>query len=262
MGYRIGIVGYGRLGRYLYQQLTKRHRSLVDVAFVFSRDPSSLIDVPSALQLSDLKEFAQYEPDLVVEVADPAVTRAYGPTFLATSDYMPLSLSCFAEPDVEAAAIDAARLSGRRLLIPRGSAVGLTALEANQAGWQSIVVTTQKDPSNLDFLNDPRWKSRAIATAETLFEGSTREVCSLYPRNVNSHAAIALAGIGFDRTVSILRAVPGTAESTLSLSAIGDGMELRIERVSPISGVTGDSTLTSVVGSVMSRASAPGIQFC
>lgn len=49
-------------------------------------------------------------------------------------------------------------------------------------------------------------------------------------RNVNSHAAVALGGIGFDRTHSELIAYPDLDVSVIEIEAVGQGMAIKIQR--------------------------------
>lgn len=96
-----------------------------------------------------------------------------------------------------------------------------------------------------------------------LFEGTARDICPLFPRNVNSHAAVALAGIGFDRTRSVLIADPALEVSIIELEARGGGVEISIRRENPMAGVSGVMTLMSSLASI-GRASAvqPGLRVC
>ncbi|MEM2905594.1 MAG: aspartate dehydrogenase domain-containing protein [Candidatus Bathyarchaeia archaeon] len=43
-----------------------------------------------------------------------------------------------------------------------------------------------------------------ITQATTIYDGPTRGAYPLFQRNVNTHATVALGGIGFDRTYSTL----------------------------------------------------------
>jgi aspartate dehydrogenase len=84
----------------------------------------------------------------------------------------------------------------------------------------------------------------------TLYDGPTRGICAEYPRNVNSHATVAVSGLGFDRTQSTLVADPSTDEAIHHIVAEGDGTTLEVSRTSSIEGVTGAYTLDSIWGTV------------
>jgi aspartate dehydrogenase len=83
-----------------------------------------------------------------------------------------------------------------------------------------------------------------------VYEGSTRGLCRRFPRNFNSHAAVAMAGLGLDETTSRLVADPEATTAKHVITATGEGFELEAVRDSEIEGVTGDYTLVSTWGSV------------
>ena len=94
---RIGLIGYGYIGAYVYEQITTRPELGLDIAFVHNRSPGRVAGLPAEHVLEDLAAFAGRGPDLVVEVAHPDITRDHGRAFLETADYMPLSLAAFAD---------------------------------------------------------------------------------------------------------------------------------------------------------------------
>ena len=97
----------------------------------------------------------------------------------------------------------------------------------------------------------------------TLYDGPTRGICPKYPQNVNTHATVALAGIGFDRTQSILVADPALTTFSQEILVRGGGVDLQFKLVAQMKGVTGSATLRSVVSSICSTVPrGAGLQFC
>ena len=82
------------------------------------------------------------------------------------------------------------------------------------------------------------------------YDGPTRGVLPLYPKNVNSHATLALATLGLDRTRSVLIADPDLDVSIIEIDAYGEGNRIHIERRNPIKGVSGKLTILSVMESI------------
>ena len=260
---RIGIVGFGLIGSYVYRQISTRPELGLDVAFVHNRSPERVAHLPSDVVLDDLGDFARRRPDLVVELAHASVTAAHGAAFLRHTDYMPLSLTALADAELELELLDTAEAAGTRLYVPHGAVVGLEAIGEGRDQWDEVTMVMRKSPTSIDFSEHPTLTGKGIEGDTVIYDGPTRGVCPLFPRNVNSHAALALGGIGFDRTRSVLIAVTGSHTSDIEITARGEAADLTIRRVSPMKGVSGMFTLISALGSVV-RAKSPGagLQIC
>lgn len=127
--------------------------------------------------------------------------------------------------------------------------------------WEEVTMEMRKHPANLDF--SVSGINQSIEKETVLYDGSTRDLCPLFPRNVNTHATLALAGIGFDRTHSVLIGDPETSSATLSVTAKGGGVDLRLYRQEEITGVSGASTPWSVYQSIVGVGDEnPGMHFC
>ena len=183
-------------------------------------------------------------------MAHPAVTRQFGEMFLRETDYMPLSMTAFADEALQQRLLETARRSGTCLFIPHGAVVGLENIFEGRDLWEEVTMVMKKNPKNLDFSAAPQFKAAEITKATVLYDGPTRAVCPLFPRNVNSHATVALAGIGFDRTRSVLVADPSLDVSVIEITAQGKGVAMRIERSNPLKGVSGVFTLNSTLAAV------------
>ena len=247
---RVGLIGFGYLGSFVYEQMTTRPELGLDVAFVYNRSSERLQDVRPEYILNDLQNFAEHEVDLVVELAHPDISRQYGSAFLACADYMPLSLTCLADADLKRSLLDTAERSGTRLCIPHGAVIGLDALSEGREMWDEVSITMKKPPRSIDFSDCREYCAEDIKQETVLYDGPTRRVCTLFPRNVNSHAATAMAGIGFEHTRSILVADPALDVSVIELFARGQGVEIDIRRANPMQGVSGVLTLLSSLASI------------
>jgi len=260
---RIGLVGLGYIGRYVYEQISTRPELGLEIAFVHELAAERLAGLPAEVLLSDIRHFASRQPDLVVEMAHPAVTRQFGELFLQQTDYMPLSMTAFADEELQQRLLETARRSGTSLFIPHGAVVGLENIFEGRDLWDEVTMVMKKSPKNLDFSAAPQFKAAEITRATVLYDGPTRAVCPLFPRNVNSHATVALAGIGFDRTRSVLVADPSLEVSVIEITAQGKGAAMRIERSNQLKGVSGVFTLNSTLAAI-TRAKGSGrvMQIC
>lgn len=260
---RIGLIGLGYVGRYVYEQISSRPDLGLDIVFAHDLVTERLANLPAEIVLSDITTFASRRPDLVVEMAHPAVTRQFGELFLRKTDYMPLSMTAFADVGLEERLLETARRSGTRLFVPHGAVVGLENIFEGRDLWEEVTMVMKKNPRNLDFSAAPQFKPAAITKPTVLYDGPTRGVCPLFPRNVNSHATVALAGIGFDRTRSVLIADSSLEVSVIELVARGKDVAMRIERSNPLKGVSGVFTLHSTLAAVCrAKGSGSALQIC
>jgi predicted dinucleotide-utilizing enzyme len=260
---RIGLVGLGYIGRYVYEQISSRPELGLEVAFVHDVAAERLAGVPAEVVLPDVAAFASRRPDLVVEMAHPAVTGRYGELFLGATDYMPLSMTAFADEALQKRLLETARRNSTCLFIPHGAVVGLENIFEGRELWEEVTMVMKKNPRNLDFSSAPQFKPAEITQPTVLYDGPTRGVCPLFPRNVNSHATVALAGIGFERTRSVLVADPSLEVSVIELTARGKGVAMRIERSNPLKGVSGVFTLNSTLAAVCrAKGSGGAMQIC
>lgn len=256
---RIGLVGYGIIGQAVHKMINEDGNNGMEVVFVHDQFKDALDNVDSELALSDLAGFGDYGADLIVEMAHPDVTRAWGQKILEKTDYMFISVTALADQDVEKSIEETTLLHNTRAYVPHGGVVGMDALLENREIWESVEVIMKKPPANVDCAAaglDPD----EIKEETVLYDGPTRGICPIFPRNVNTHAAIAYAGIGFDRTHSKLLVNPSWTEATVAIHAKGPGIDLHVERIEGITGVTGASTPASIYNTVqMIGSTGPGI---
>lgn len=168
--------------------------------------------------------------------------KRMAPAVLQNSDFCAFSCTALADPATEEAVRAASERSGRSLFIPHGAVLGLDGIADGRAVIDSVIITTTKSGESLGL---------DAHTAGMIVDDSTREVCARFPRNVNVHAAIAIAGIGFDRTQSRIIAVPGLKDNIHRIDVRGKGFAWTIDASSQsLGGVTGAYTPLSAVGSV------------
>jgi predicted dinucleotide-utilizing enzyme len=83
-----GIVGFGHLGQYLYENITKDEKlsKKFEIVFIWNRSVNKIPkEIDSSLILEDLTKFSDFKPDIIVEVAHPKITEKYGVEFLKCS---------------------------------------------------------------------------------------------------------------------------------------------------------------------------------
>lgn len=258
--FTIGLIGFGRIGRALYNYIESDPDFELGYVFVRSRKDA----VPTEKQVTDPSALAELTVDLAVEAATHEVLADIGETVLEASDLAVLSGSAFVDETVEERLTASATENGTGVYLPHAALLGIDGLVDARDALGSVSIQATKAPSHLDFnyaegLNlDPD----DIEERTVLYEGAVRGLCELFPRNFNSHAAVALASLGLDDTRSKLVADPGTDTADHVITASGEGFDLEIVRESAIEGVTGDYTIVSIWGSMRRMLDADnGLQF-
>ncbi|MBI1773997.1 MAG: DUF108 domain-containing protein [Proteobacteria bacterium] len=248
---RLGLVGYGYIGRFVYAEILRRPELGIDVDFVFNRSAAHMQDLPATQVLDDLHRAAERSVDLIVEMAHPEVSRRFGEAFLARSDYMMLSTTALADAALERRLISAARAAGTRLFVPHGALVGIDNLVDQREEWVDVTITFRKHPRNIDFTESGRVAPGEIG-AVVLFDGSVRGIASLYPRNVNTMVTCALATVGLDRCRAVLVSDPTLDVAIAEVVAIDrHGARLESRKIQPVVGVSGTEMLRAQLGSIL-----------
>ena len=164
-------------------------------------------------------------PEIVVEVAGHAALACHGPGVLRVGvDLVVLSVGALADPAVEVSLREAAYAGKSRLVIASGAIGALDALAAAAVGGLECVTHTTRKPARA--LLDPDAAARLHEPRE-VFRGSAREGVLRFPESINVAAAVALAGLGLDRTDVCVIADPALERNTHEVFARGAFGELR-----------------------------------
>jgi aspartate dehydrogenase len=229
---KIGIIGFGVIGRYIFERLSGDG---VETVFVYDKqalDDDRIKDV-FIDRVAQLEERCARGVDLVVETATAQAATELAPVILKYSDMAIFSTTALADEDFQEKAQNLCREFGHCVFVPHGAILGLDGIFDGREVLQSVSITTTKRPENL---------ARQDKIKTVLYQGPTREACKLYPRNVNVHAGIALAGMGFDETRSTIIADPASPGNMHDIEIKAQGCQFHIQVLSdPISG--GDGSL-------------------
>lgn len=244
----VGIIGYGRIGSYLHKKI--ENTPGLSVSFIYEIVGEKTAELPVSILVKDLESLEQRKADLVVEAADFRAVEALAPQIVRGSEMLILSASALADEAFTTRLQSICEETGHRFHIPHGALLGMDGFQDGRTTFDEISITTVKSPKNLDFTFQKRWTMEEIKERTVLHDGSTRDACKLFPRNVNAHAVLAISGLGFDRTRSVLIADPDATTASHYIVAKGGGTTTEIKQSSPIKGVTGDFTLASVYGTI------------
>lgn len=246
VSHTIGAIGYGRINRALHEYIEADPD--FELGYVYVRTPTE--DLPESIQVTDPAALAERPVDLVVEGATPEALDALGEQILTVSDLLVLSGSALIDRDLNTRLEAAARANGAEIYLPHAALLGLDGLVDARSELDAVAIEATKAPNHLDFGYTDDATQSDVTERTVLYDGPTRGLCAMFPRNFNSHAAVALAGLGLDETTSTLVADPDADGALHVITASGNGFDLEIRRDSVIEGVTGDYTLVSLWGSV------------
>src|ERR1700730_6205699 len=201
---RVAIAGLGAIGRVVARKLADGIPGLA-LACAAVRDHAKaqawLAAERIACPLLEPEAFPAHA-DLAIECAPASVLeRVCRPMLEAGKQVMVLSAG---GPPPPAPIVELAKARGGQIIVPTGALLGLDAVTAAAEGRiHSVRMITRKPPRGL--LGAPYLDANGISLEglngpKLVFSGTAREAAAGFPANVNVVAALALAGIGPDRT--------------------------------------------------------------
>lgn len=233
---KVGLLGCGKIGRAIMKHVQETGHQISFVQDPFFKEP---VDFP-VITAPDPKVYAGI--DLVVECATATALKESFEAIIAVSDMLIFSVTAFSDAAFQQRAVAAAKASGHHIYFPHGAILGLDGIADAAPIMTSASIETTKSPKSLGL---------DLTERTVVFDGCTRDACGAFPRNVNVHAAVALAGIGFDRTKSKIIADPAVTTNSHIIRIEGEGIHFTIEVSSfTTGGVTGVYTPLSACGSI------------
>ena len=253
---RIAVAGLGTIGRALSRRLADGVDGLT-LAAVAARDEEKArgwldeegIEVP-IVPLSEMPQHA----DMVVECAPAKIIEEICRPMLSAGKQV-MVLSCGAllpRPEL----LELAKANGGRIVVPTGGLLGLDAVAAAAEGpINSVKMTTRKPPNGL--AGAPHLMKNGISVEglnepKLVFSGTARDAAAGFPSNVNVVAALALAGIGPDRTMIDIYADPTKTRNChiIEVDADSASFTLSIENVPSENPKTGRIVALSVLATL------------
>jgi aspartate dehydrogenase len=254
MAMRVAIGGFGAIGKVVGAALDNGIEGL-SLAAVSARDAkraeAAMADFTAPAPVVPLDRLWEVA-DIVIECAPAKHLRTIAEPALARGRTL-VTLSCGALLD-NFDLVELAREHGGRILVPTGALIGLDAVQAAALGGiRSVQMITRKPPGGLDgapYLAEHGIDVSGLNTAKLVFTGSAREAARGFPANVNVAAALALAGIGPDRTTIEIWADPAVSRNIHRIKVEADAarFSMQIENVPSLENPrTGRLTALSVI---------------
>lgn len=223
----LGIAGLGAIGMKVAQTVDRGDLPGLRLSAVSARDldgarrkVSGFSTVPDVVAARELAALADVVVDCApasafLDVAEPAI--ALGRTF------MPLSVGALlGHMDL----VETAKTTGAKIIVPTGALIGLDTVRAMAVGEiYKVTLHTRKPPGGLagaPHLIENNIDVHSFTEAQCVFKGTAREAALGFPANVNVAAALALAGVGPEKTMVEVWADPEIKRNRQSVTIESD----------------------------------------
>lgn len=226
---KVAIAGLGAIGLKLAAALDAGVPGLELVA-VAARDHAKAAanlkafrNPPRVVPIASLAE-----ADIVVEAAPAAVFEEIARAAIGRGRiFIPSSVGALL-PRMQL--VEEAKRTGARIVVPTGALLGLDAVRAAAEGKvASVTIETRKPPRGLagaPYLDQHGIDVASITTARRVFKGNAFDAAAGFPANVNVAAALALAGIGPERTMVEIWADPAVTRNTHTIRVEAEAARL------------------------------------
>lgn len=217
----LGLIGNGAIAQHILQSVESDGHKLGAILMRPERR-SLAAKGPFVYSVAELPA----RLDLIVECAGHEALKAYGSEILKRgTDLITVSLGALADHGLYDSLQQAALEGHASLHLVSGAIGALDCLQAARTGHlEQVTYVGRKPPKG--WLGSPAEDTldlAAMTTGEAVhFEGNAREAATSYPKNANVAAAVALAGLGFEKTKVTLIADADVSENIHEIQASGD----------------------------------------
>ena len=251
---RVAIAGLGAIGKSIAKSLAAGKVPGVVLTAVSAKDHVKAASFVSSLANPvKVLTIAQLEPeaDLVIECAPAALLSEIVTPFLkAKKQVVVLSVGALLfHPEL----IEAAKTQGGVIHVPTGALIGLDAMIAAAEGTiHTVRMVTRKPPNGLagaPHLIENNISIEGLTEAKKVFEGNARDAAKGFPANLNVVVALALAGVGPEKTLLEIWADPGVVRNTHTIVVDSDSAKftMTMENIPSENPKTGRIVAQSVI---------------
>lgn len=219
---RLGLIGAGAIGAHVIELVARDLADRVTIPAVLVRRPRP--PAPGPRLVADPEAFHAEAFDVVLEGAGHQAVRDHVPRLLERGvDVIMTSIGALTDDTLHDRCRQAAENGGATLTL---ASAGIGALDilsgAAMGGLDAVEMVVRKDPSAwYGTAAEGSFDLAGMTEPTVIFEGSAREGAATYPQNVNISAAVALAGIGLDRTHLTIVADPTVDTHVIEVRARG-----------------------------------------
>ncbi len=226
----LAIAGLGAIGMKVATAIDRGEVPGIRLTAVSARDRAraegrvaTLASPPVVVTLPELAGLAE----VIVECAPALVfAEVAGPAIEQGRVLLPLSVGALLD---HMDLVERGRATGARIIVPTGALIGLDTVRAMAEGEITrVVLETRKPPGGLagaPYLVENNIDISNLTAPLRVFQGSARAAARGFPANVNVAAALALAGIGPERTEVEIWADPAVDRNIQSVTITSDSGE-------------------------------------
>lgn len=227
-GTTVAIAGLGAIGFAVAEALDRDPGDLQLVAVCARDHDAARAKLAGFRRPPAVVATCDIDADIVVEAAASSGFAAIAEPAIEHGHTLVVSTvgALLARPDL----VDRAEVTGARIVVATGAILGLDAVRAAAlSGVDRVTLETRKHPSSLvgaPYLLDHGIDVMAITSPTKLFHGNAAAAAIGFPANANVAAALALAGVGADRTEVEIWADPGAIRNTHTIRVESDAARL------------------------------------
>ena len=200
----VGIIGCGAMGSEICRALSgDRFPGELLLLDRHLDRAQHLADISAAATaVASLQQIVEGS-DLVVECASVQAARDIALSVLKKGKgLMILSVGALVDADFRQSIYEAARANKCCVYIPSGAIGGIDALlAASQGAINRVTLTTTKPSKGLETAPYVLENDVNLTRSGLIFEGTADEAIAGFPQNINVSATLALAGVGFEKTI-------------------------------------------------------------
>ncbi len=203
-----GLIGYGGIAQSIISKLKDEDFRPNNIGILVRKSNKHK---ENNSFVNDISQLIKFRPRAIVECASHSALHEYGEEVLNFGiDLIVLSIGALANENLNNRLISAASNNRAKIIIPAGAVGAIDALSASRlAGLKKVLYRSRKPPI--------AWKGTPaeevadldnMKEAQIIFKGTAGQAALRFPKNTNSAAAVALAGLGFKKTEAELIADP------------------------------------------------------
>lgn len=202
---KIGIIGYGTLGKILTEILIYMPEQHYEICGIFARrekEKSIVVHGKKIAVWNNIMDVLESDAEIIVEIAGSSAVSEYGREILEQGhDLIVTSVGALENQEVKERLIQTAVRTKRQIYITSGAVGGFDLMQIfslmDKMGIKSAAkICSTKRPESLQKDSYFDEEQKDVRKKQVLFEGNARNAIKEFPKNVNVAVAAGLASVG------------------------------------------------------------------